>query len=108
MSVFSLKNFYPNENRHIEKYTFKVVDIHGNPIIGDSVEVSILRQPMFNLLELHKKNNLITNQKGEFTVLLSKSTNYQIRIYDNENRWKGSFQIEANKQEINLTLSVKK
>lgn len=108
IGVYILKDFHPNENRHIEKFTFKVVDIHEKPIVGDSIDVSILRQPMFNLQGLYKKENLITNQKGEFTVFLSRKTKYRIRIYDNDDWMKGIFEIGPDTEETNLTLKLNK
>src|SRR5690625_91612 len=106
--ALKLKNYYPNESRNVKSFSFKVIDSHNKPIIGDSVEVSILRQPMLNLQELYEIEKLITDNKGEFKTSLSQSTKYRIRDYNYDDWMRGSFEIDytdlKNRNEIILEI----
>lgn len=106
--ALKLKNYYPNESRNVKNFSFKVINSHNKPIIGDSVEVSILRQPMLNLKELHEKEKLITDNNGKFKTSLSQSTKYRIRVYNYDDWMRGSFEIDytdlKNRDEIILEI----
>lgn len=92
--ALKLKNYYPNESRNVKSYTFKVIDSHNKPIIGDSVEISILRQPMLNIQELYKIEKLTTDSNGKFKTSLSQSTKLEIRVYNEEEWMRGIYEID--------------
>lgn len=95
--ALNLKNYYPNESKQLKTVKFKVVDDFEKPIVGDSIQISVLRKPMLNLYVIHDIEKKITDEFGDFSALLSQSTDYHIKIFNHENSWKESFEIDSEK-----------
>lgn len=108
--AINLKNYYPNESRNIKTFSFLLVDSYNKPIIGDSIEISILRQPMLNLQEIHTKEKLISDNEGKFKASLSQSTIYDIRVFNSENWMIGSYEINYSDLKTNddIVLEISK
>jgi len=77
-------------------------------VVGDSIEVSVLRQPMLNIQETYVIKKIVTDNKGKFETSLSESTKYQVRVYNDENWMRGVYEIDysdlKNKNDIVLEI----
>mgnify|MGYP000343418976 CR=1 FL=1 len=79
----NLKEFYPQESNDLKLITFKVVDMNQNPLLGDTILINSKRSPLFNLMELHKVAELVTDTNGEFKIKLSEKSNYDFALKRN-------------------------
>ncbi|MFA5619815.1 MAG: hypothetical protein WDA08_05865 [Weeksellaceae bacterium] len=106
--ALNLKNYYPNESRNLRIYSFTIIDSFKRPVVGDSIEVSVLRQPMLNIQETYVIKKIVTDNKGKFETSLSESTKYQVRVYNDENWMRGVYEIDysdlKNKNDIVLEI----
>lgn len=79
----NVKDMYPQESNDMKFITFKAVDMNQNPLLGDTILVNRKRSPLFNLMELHKVAELVTDPNGEFKIKLPEKRNYSFALKRN-------------------------
>ena len=84
----NLKETYPTkiENENLTYAEIKIVDKQKKPKFGDSIEVRIVRQPLFGIRESHEIYKITTNENGIAKIQFSKSNNYHLIISSKENK----------------------
>ena len=88
----NLKETYPteneneNENENLTYAEIKIVDKQKKPKFGDTIEVRIVRQPLFGIRESHEIYKTTTNENGIAKIQFSKSNNYHLIISSKENK----------------------
>jgi hypothetical protein len=87
ITSLNLKETYPTkfENENLTYAEIKILNKQKKPKIGDEIEVSIYRQPLFGLQESHEIYKTTTNENGTAKIQFSKSNNYHLTI-SNENK----------------------
>jgi hypothetical protein len=87
ITSLNLKETYPTkfENENLTYAEIKILDKQKKPKIGDEIDVSIYRQPLFGLQESHEIYKTTTNENGTAKIQFSKSNNYHLTI-SNENK----------------------
>jgi hypothetical protein len=93
--ALNLKNFYLNEFRNIKPKTLQISDSNHQPLQGDSVKISILRNPLLNLQELHPIEKSVLDRDGKIRISLSESTKYYVDVYNKENYRIERFYMDA-------------
>jgi hypothetical protein len=84
----NLKETYPTktENENLTYAEIKIVDKQKKPKFGDTIEVRIVRQPLFGIRESHEIYKTTTNENGIAKIQFSKSNNYHLIISSKENK----------------------
>lgn len=84
----NLKETYPikTENENLTYAEIKIVDKQKKPKFGDTIEVRIVRQPLFGIRESHEIYKTTTNENGIAKIQFSKSNNYHLFISSKENK----------------------
>ncbi len=107
--AINLNDYYPQEFEKQSFFTFKVVDVNQNAMIGNKVEISIERNQLFDFyIEEHKIADLITNRNGEIKISMSEGANYVVSVYSKKYKYGKYFHILSldlkTKNEFNLML----
>ena len=74
--AIKLKDYYPNETLDLKKVSFKVRDMDNNLLSDKVIEITKERRPLFSMIEIHKVKSLVTDENGEFEIMLSEKVNY--------------------------------
>ena len=84
----NLKETYPTEteNENLIYSEIKIVDKQKKPKCGDTIEVRIVRQPLFSQRRFHRIYKTTTNEKGIAKIQFSKSKNYELTVITKENK----------------------
>ncbi len=83
---FKIKEIYipRTENKNLKQIKITVVDEKENPKSGDSIEVRIIRYPIFSIQESHKIIETISDKNGNAFINLSQNHNYIIYVFTPE------------------------